>query len=417
MKQFIFKSYSFNKANSLAKFEYGFDDGQNFIETVTFEVGEKYDDQMLDRALFLAFMVIGTSYYKAFPSSTVKLDVQLDALQVDFFNNVYQEGMGQFAFENNLTRDDLAHFTATGPMPTGTTRYDGLGVLALQSGGKDSLLTAELLKKSGKEFTSWYVSSSDNYPKVIDKIGSKFVLSRRNIDHDGLIQAKADGGLNGHVPVTYIVQSLAVIQAILLNKNEVITSIAHEGEEPHAFIGDLAVNHQWSKTWAAEMVFANYVSLYISPDLHIGSLIRSLSELRVAELFVKNVWSDYGHDFSSCNLANYKQGDDNSVLKWCGNCPKCANSYLLFAPFLEASDLKSLFDDQDLFLKPSLVDTFKGLLGIDGVMKPFECVGQVDELRLAYHMSQKKGGYTQLPFDVPESTFDYLKTHQSQVSL
>jgi UDP-N-acetyl-alpha-D-muramoyl-L-alanyl-L-glutamate epimerase len=200
VKQFIFKSYSFDKANSLAKFEYGFDDGQNFIETVTFEVGEKYDNQMLNRALFLAFMVIGTSYYKAFPSSTVKLDVQLDALQVDFFNNVYQEGMGQFAFENNLTRDDLAHFTANGPMPTGTTHYNGLGVLALQSGGKDSLLTAELLKKSGKEFTSWYVSSSDNYPKVIDKIGTKFVLSRRNIDHDGLRQAKADGGLNGHVP-------------------------------------------------------------------------------------------------------------------------------------------------------------------------------------------------------------------------
>ncbi|MEI7918075.1 MAG: hypothetical protein WCH58_01710 [Candidatus Saccharibacteria bacterium] len=417
MKQFIFKSYDFDKVNSLAKFEYGFNDGRTFIETVTFEVGERYDDQLLDKALFLAFMLIGTSYYKTFPLATVRLGYKLDNLQVDFFNTVYQEGLGQFAFENNLTRDDLAHFTATGPMPTGGVKYNGSGILALQSGGKDSLLTAELLKKSGKEFTSWYISSSDNYPKVLDKIGAKLALSRRNIDHDGLRKAEADGGLKGHVPVTYIVQSLAIIQAILLNKNEVITSIAHEGEEPHAFIGDLAVNHQWSKTWMAEMMFAKYVSIYISPDLHIGSLIRGLSELRVAELFVKNVWPDYGHDFSSCNLANYKQGNDNSVLKWCGNCPKCANSYLLFAPFLEAVDLKSLFDGQDLFVKPDLVNTFKGLLEIDGVMKPFECVGEVDELRLAYHMAQKKGGYAQLPFDVPESTFDYLKTYQSQVSL
>ncbi len=414
MSQFIFKSYSFDPSKSLAKFEYGFDDGRNFCETVTFQSGDNYNNQVLDKAMFLAFIIIGTSYYKTFPSATVKLDMALDEWQVEFFNKVYQEGMGQFAFENDLTRDDLAHFTASKQTTINENQYDGVGTLALQSGGKDSLLTAELLSESGKEFVSLYISSSDNYPKVLNKIGSELVLSRRNIDHNGLRQAEVDGGKKGHVPVTYIVQSLAIIQAILLNKNEVITSIAHEGEEPHAHIGDLAVNHQWSKTWAAEVAFSDYVSRYISPNLHIRSLIRGYSELRVAEMFVDKVWAKHGHEFSSCNLANYKQGNDNSVLKWCGDCPKCANSYLLFAPFLQANELKSLFDNQDLFAKPSLENTFKGLLGIDEVMKPFECVGEVNELSLAYHMSHKKGDYAQLPFDVPESDFDYLKTYIAQ---
>ena len=134
----------------------------------------------------------------------------------------------------------------------------------------------------------------------------------------------------------------------------------------------------------------------------------------MAELFVEHTWATYGHTFSSCNVINYQQGHMNSTLKWCGECPKCANSYLLFAPFLEASELQALFNGQDLFAKPLLEQTFKGLLGVDGVMKPFECVGEIDELRLAYHMAQKKGGYQPLPFAVPESSFDYTVTYPAQ---
>ena len=118
--------------------------------------------------------------------------------------------------------------------------------------------------------------------------------------------------------------------------------------------------------------------------------------------------------FSSCNRANYEQGIDNTKLKWCGKCPKCANAFLLFAPFIEAKELKSLFNDEDLFAKPLLNETFKGLLGIDNVMKPFECVGEIDELRLAYHKAQAKGGYEKLPFEVPDSNFNYMKEYPTQ---
>jgi hypothetical protein len=156
------------------------------------------------------------------------------------------------------------------------------------------------------------------------------------------------------------------------------------------------------------------VSRYITPDIRIGSPLRVYSELRVAELFVEHAWEKYGHQFSSCNVANYEQGADNTTLKWCGNCPKCANSYLLFAPFLPSDELKNIFNGQDLFVKPTLERTFKGLLGIDGVEKPFECIGEIDELRLAYHQAQERGGYKILPFDVPISTFDYMMQYPAQ---
>jgi hypothetical protein len=206
--------------------------------------------------------------------------------------------------------------------------------------------------------------------------------------------------------------AIALVQAVLTGKKTVLTSIGHEGEEPHAQVGDLDITHQWSKTWTAEQQFAEYVKRYISPDMYIGSPLRKFSELRVAELFAKKVWNEYGHTFSSCNRINYQQGNDNTTLKWCGECPKCANSFLLFVPFIEPTELKSIFMGQDLFEKPLLTNTFKGLLGIDGVEKPFECIGEIDELRFAYH--SRHPGYVELPFDVPSSTFDYKHEYPIQ---
>lgn len=417
MNRFIFKSYFFDQASKTASFNYAFEDGRAFTEKVAFKLTDNHDynREILDRALFLSFVLVGVSYYKTFPSEDVLIDFPIDKWQVDFFNKVYQEGLGQFAYENGLKRDNLAHFEANAEYSTAMVPdYAGSGTLALQSGGKDSLLTASLLKSKSIDFAAWYLSSGEDYPLLLESVSAELIIGNRLIDHNNLNQALGDGALNGHVPITYIVQSFAVIQAILMGKSDILVSIAHEGEEPHHAIGDLLVSHQWSKTWLAEEMFASYVTRYISPNIRIGSPLRCYSELRVAELFVENSWKLYGDKFSSCNVYNYRQGANNKTLGWCGDCPKCANSYLLFAPFLPKNNLCKLFGGVDLFSRHDLIDTFKGLLGIDGFTKPFECIGEVDELRSAYHMAIKKYDYQKLPFKVPESNFDYKLLYQAQ---
>jgi hypothetical protein len=237
----------------------------------------------------------------------------------------------------------------------------------------------------------------------------------RTIDSEALLEASRRGGLNGHVPVTYIVESLAIIQAILSGKSHIVVGIGDEGEEPHTHIGDLAVNHQWSKTWDAEVLLAQYVHRYISPDIQIGSPVRALSELRISELFANMAWERFGNGFSSCNRSNYTQGNMNEELQWCGKCPKCANAYILFAPFVAPYNLQELFGG-DLFQDPELAQVFKGLLGVGGVMKPFECVAKTEELRKAYGMINFDGeGYAPLPFEVPNSNFNYNTMHDYQV--
>ena len=427
---FKFLSYYFDKRSFTATFAYQGIDNFIFSEKIQFSrfEGTHFNitedpslDQLLDRALFLTFMIIGVSYFKAHPTPNVRIDLPLDEWQANFFNKVYQEGLSQYAFENGLSREYLARFSATNgyTAPEAITGYKGSGILSLQSGGKDSILTAEILKEKGLNFTSWYVSNTDEktYPAVLDQIQfpKHPQVAVRTIDLEHLRQS---GGLNGHVPITYILQSLALVQAILFNQKTILVSIGQEGNEPHSQIGDLPVNHQWSKTWEAEQLFAEYVKKYISPDLKIGSPLRKLSELAIAEQFITKCWEKYGYSFSSCNRSNYKQGANNSELHWCGSCAKCANTYLLFSPFLAPHPLKSLFADVDLFANTEneeLMNNFRGLLGVDGVMKPFECVGSTDELRTAYHHRQPE--YASLPFIVPEGHFDYKATYEMQGGL
>lgn len=415
---FVFEGFEFDEKTATSKFHYSFDNEIKFTETAIFSgIVKNYSELTLNSALQLAFYVIGTSYYKTFPTIEVKFKTaQPDKWQAEFLQKVYTEGLSQFMFENNLTLQNMPKFGGEGEIRSNLS-YAGEGILALQSGGKDSLLTAAILNENKKDFTSVYVSSTDHYPKILDKLSSKNIrLIKRQIDKANLVQAALEGGLNGHVPVTYIVEALALIDAVLHGENMVLASIGHEGEEPHEFIGDLPVNHQWSKTKAAEDLLINYVKNYISPYIKIGSPLRKYSELKIAELFVQKCWAKFGHSFSSCNVANYSQGAKNQKLKWCGRCPKCANSYLLFAPFVEPKELQSLFNNEDLFAVKELTETFKGLLGIEGVMKPFECVGETEELRLAYHMAIQKWGeeLTKLPFNVPKSNFDYEKLHPVQ---
>lgn len=414
MSPFVFESYEYEFETGVASFRYSVGE-YVFCEKLTFFTrASSINQPALERALFLAFIVIGTSYFKTFPTPQVSFMVgAIDDWQAAFLNAVYQEGLSQYAFENSLVRDNLAQFSATTSEKVAPVEYDEQGVIALQSGGKDSLLTAVLLEQAGESYAPLYVTSGSSHPAVLDSLSGELLIVRRDIDRSTLQRASTAGALNGHVPVTYIVQSIALLQAILLNASTVVASIGHEGEEPHAQLGDLAVTHQWSKTWPAEQLFSEYVARYVSPDIRVGSPLRGMSELTVSKLFAERAWQRFGHAFSSCNRANYGQGANNQQLSWCGDCPKCANAFLLFAPFVDYQELTGLFGGRDLFAQPSLAETFKGLLGVDGVMKPFECVGEIDELRYAYHLSDNTN-YQRLPFAVPVSTFDPAETYPAQ---
>lgn len=411
MSTFIFEKYAYQ--NGLATFEYRYEQ-QHFQEKIRLQhPANTYDKTAFDSAMQLAHLLLGISYYKAVAGATVEHPYSLSPSQAAFFTTTYRDGLSQFIFENDLSPDILPVFVATSDEVT-PHEYDGKnGFYALQSGGKDSLLLAKLLQQKNVATDFLHITPTDVYPDVLNHLPGKLVTIKRSVDIAAL---KTIGGYNGHVPVTYLVQAIALLQAILDGKQGVLAAIGHEGEEPYHMLGDYAVRHQWSKTAAAEKMLIEYLSAHVGQGIVLGSPLRTYSELRIAELFVQHAWIEYSRQFSSCNEANYRQDADNRQLAWCGCCAKCANNFLLFAPFVQPSELARVIGS-NMLADESLRPLFLGLMGIDGYEKPFECVGETEELRLAYEMARAawpSAGYG-IGVEIPVSTFDYRAEYGSLV--
>jgi hypothetical protein len=112
---------------------------------------------------------------------------------------------------------------------------------------------------------------------------------------------------------------------------------------------------------------------------------------------------------SSCNRA-FVHGQ--TEMSWCGECPKCAFTFLLLTPFIQRQELEQVWG-KNLLLDEKLETTYRQLLGIEGD-KPLDCVGEIKESRTAMRLAQKQ--YPELDkyeFDIPEG-YDYkiLAPHQ-----
>jgi hypothetical protein len=76
--------------------------------------------------------------------------------------------------------------------------------------------------------------------------------------------------------------------------------------------------------------------------------------------------------FKSCNAGSKTDS-------WCGKCPKCLFTWIILSPFLSKEKLTAIFG-KDLMADASLQPIFEELNGTAAV-KPFECVGTVEEVR------------------------------------
>ena len=105
---------------------------------------------MLDQALTLASVVIGTSYYKTWPTEEIIFNNSCFDSIFDILEASYHKGLSQFIFENHLDPDKMGHPACLNEyhiQPPTPHAYESRGILALQSGGKDSILTATILNE------------------------------------------------------------------------------------------------------------------------------------------------------------------------------------------------------------------------------------------------------------------------------
>jgi hypothetical protein len=369
-------------ADGVAELVYAFDDGDELVERITFPDAPVVPPerlQPLKAALRLLHLIAGVSYYKAGVPARIAIDGDpIDAPTAALLEQVYEHGLAEFAYQNKLDLRGRIRFPHAASSSGAAMRAN----LARRSlvpigGGKDSLVTIELLRAMDEPVTVAWVGSSE----LIAHCAARTALPRLNVGRalaPQLFEMNRQGAWNGHIPVTAINSAILALAAIVYGHDTVVFSNERSASAPTLESDGREVNHQWSKGYAFEQAFGAYLTTHVASDLCYFSLLRPLSELAVTRLFAR--LTRYHDVFSSCNR-NFKILGERPGSRWCGECPKCHFVFLALAPFVSKPQLVAIFG-RNLLDDARLAPAFDALMEWHA-HKPFECVGEARESRAA----------------------------------
>ncbi|MDZ7744025.1 MAG: hypothetical protein U5Q03_20405 [Bacteroidota bacterium] len=325
------------------------------------------------------------SYWKATCSPGIVIKTgQLDEWQQEWWKKLFYKGLGEFFHTNGIVPeyDDFLSFQIESDKKLRSFGgFQGDEVILPVGGGKDSIVSLEILGRHQREIRPFVINPAEVHRKVLGIAGypeDQWIVTKRKID-PLLLKLNEQGFLNGHTPFSAIVAFLALFGAVLSGNPYIALSNESSANEPT--IPDTGVNHQYSKSVEFESDFRNYAGRYISDDIEYFSLLRPLNELQIARIF--SGLDHYHLDFRSCN-AGSKQG------VWCGKCSKCLFTWVILSAFLPLEKLKQVYG-KNLFEDADLLEILWQLTG-DAAEKPFECVGTMDEVNAALEKSIQLSG-------------------------
>lgn len=398
-ERFSYAGYEVDRRLGVVTCHYRLDELE-FTETLTVEGVEPaaWEGPAVDAAVRFVVLLLGVSYYKAGAPSTVDLGgMPLQAGDLELLRRYYVDGLAEFAYRNGL---DLSGLELGGHTPMEPTASPAAATappagparpLVPFGGGVDSIVTTEIVRqRAGDDNTALFVvsKSAQRYAAVESPAaltGLPVLRAERRLD-DRILRSRELGYLNGHVPVTGMITAIAVLAALLHGRDAVILSNESSASAGNLVVGGQVVNHQWSKSLAFEASFRNALARH-GVNVDCFSLLRSVSELWVAQRFAG--LTNYHGVFRSCNRAFYV----DPALRldhWCGECDKCCFIDLVLAPFLERTELESIFAGHEPLADDALAERFRTLLGTSSAPKPFDCVGDVPECRSALRLAARR---------------------------
>ena len=402
---FIYDSYDIEEIDDIITIIFHFEIPGLSLFNPKIEIPKKgafvdINDTLFRNLVFHIGMIELVSYFKCTCSPNVIIKAgYLSEEQIAWFKKLYYYGLGEFMYLNHIdiSMDDLMHIECNcNKENIEKINYTGVGSLIPIGGGKDSVVSLELLKDYHDDNHCFIINPKPvtlECAKTGGYTDEKILGVKRVIDKN-LIELNGRGFLNGHTPFSAVVAFISYLTAYIYHKRYIVLS--NEASANEATVLGTKINHQYSKTYEFENDFNEYTKKYFGIDITYFSLLRPMSEFQIGMLFSK--LKQYHHTFKSCNV-----GSKGENWMWCCNCPKCLFVYIILSPFLYPNDLVPIFGE-DLFKKEELLPTFLELLGYSET-KPFECVGTYGEVRYAVSLTIQncKG---ELPY-----LLDYYNTH------
>lgn len=393
---FYFEWFEFDIGTWRASFFYSFDKKEFFEEKIyfydlNFEITRKNQElQEYETFLFSLSLALWVSYYKLFP--TKKLIVEtwfLDEYQKDFWKNFYIQWLGEFFYRNQLDYREYGNFESIHQKKLQKKLQKNLQNKSLLpiGWGKDSIVSSEILEQNNKNYTPFIFWKRDIIKNAqLDILRKEALFIKRELSPN-LFKLTKQGYYNWHIPISGIISFVSLFVAYLYDYKNIIFSNEKSANIWNTFLWDLEVNHQYSKSIDFEEKLRKYIKNYISDEIEYFSLLRWWYELKIASIFVEK-GKKYFSSFSSCN-ANFKlnQTEKNQNL-WCKSCPKCVFVYSILRPFLTDEENMQIFWEE-LYQKEDLKNLFLEIWWWKD-FKPFECVGEEEEARLATYLFLQK---------------------------
>lgn len=384
----IYKNYLIEENDTTISVKYNYSLGE-YTFTPHISIDKKYITNKNINKVFLEYLLFNyglvniINYFKlTCPSEIIVECGYLEKEQTEFFKKLIFNGLSEYFYRNNidLTYDEFTNFKVNSDKKFDFNITDNFnGNLILIGGGKDSIVSLEILKEE-KENNSCFLFERNIYPKNMPSYNSIYMAGYTDDDilifnaeiDDLLLKLNKEGFLNGHVPFSSQLAFAAYIIAYLNNKKYVVVS--NEASSNEGNVKDTNVNHQYSKSIEFENDFRTYTNKYFNKNIEYFSLLRPLLEIQIAKIFAK--YPKYYNIFRSCNLSSKHTGTN-----WCCKCPKCLFIYIILSPYINQEELTNIFGT-NLLNDESLLKDFIELLGYSD-NKPFECVGTYEEVRFS----------------------------------
>lgn len=336
----------------------------------------------IELLLFNIGMIECVSYWKAFCSKRIVVHpFALTEGQKAFWKKLYFHGLGEFFYVNGIDTD-MEHFVdidCVGDRHTQALGFDLEDKYVVPvGGGKDSVVTLELLQGAGRDIRPFVINSRGATKDCCLSGGfdrGETIETKRTIDAH-LLELNKEGYLNGHTPFSAMLAFTSLLVSAFTQRRYI--ALSNENSANESTVRDSKINHQYSKSLEFENDFRQYVGEYISRDFYYFSFLRPLTELHIARLFSM---LHYQRVFKSCNA-----GSKQDI--WCGKCPKCLFAFIILSPFVDRELLEEVFGG-NLFEDEELLRYMDELCGLSEV-KPFECVGTVSEVNAALAMRVRR---------------------------
>lgn len=265
-------------------------------------------------------------------------------------------------------------------------------VLSFCGGGKDSLVGAKLLERAGVPFATFGYSNSiygraEPQHALINRLAERCAGTRhhRLRVFDSVVEAplrqvypEIREVLAAETPC-----SLFAALPILLQHGYRAMVLAHERS---ANTGNLVwprtgedINHQWGKSYEAERLLNDYLRTELVANVSYYSVLQPIHDTTIFNLLRQDEALVGAGATHSCNIAK----------PWCGRCAKCAYVWLNYMAYLDPAEVRRAIPG-NLFDVEENQTWFFQMLGL-GEHTPFECIGQVEEARLAFELCHRKG--------------------------